>query len=226
MEWLRAQDLPCVIACQTYTAAAMGGHVDILKYIERTKPGCTQDWDQACFMAISYGHLEALQHLLAVHSVSITWHQNLQTVLMGWVQEAARSRHAPMVDFLVGEMTAMLRFEPACSSKDVQQFAINDTPEQTIPLPILLKLVEHGLLLGGRAQTRLRQYCNRYCTTKGLIRWYERKLAHPRNLQGSCKWSCSPRCSLLHAIASVPRDVVNQIYDHAGFGNVPFETFR
>ncbi|KAK9816185.1 hypothetical protein WJX74_009338 [Apatococcus lobatus] len=116
MKWLRAQDLPCMMACQTYTAAAIGGHVGMLKYIEMVEPECTRHWDHACLMAILHGRLEALQHLIATHSTSIAQLQSLEEMWIFWVQEAAKSGHAQIVDFLLAELGSILCSEPANDS--------------------------------------------------------------------------------------------------------------
>lgn len=225
MKWLRARSPPCKIACQTYTAAARGGHIDMLQYIERTEPVCTQDWEWAGTMAILHGRLSALQHLITTHRESPAIHPDLQRSWASWIQFAAQAGHNDIVEYLLdGDMTSMLKLAPASKGKRAQEWVLNDTPDRPISLPLLNKLAEHGLVLGRRALARLTEHRRRYCTAKGLVRWCERRLTQPRRLRGSCKWACSPRASLLYAVASLPKDVLDQVFDHAGLGPVPFET--
>ena len=214
--WLRFLNPPCEVGCETYTAAAIAGHVELLHYIAKNKPRATQDYRTALFRAAQYGHLEVLKALLKMHrrfipAYGLEWIQ--------WVNVSAQRKHAHIVDYLLKEVPANM---PGRQDMVAALYTINDCPTR-VSLPLLAKLADHGLQLQGTALKRLRLYRRRCCATRGLIRWCEKGLNRPSRLQNGCRWGCTPQKSLLYAIASLPGDVVDKVLDHAGFGDVPVE---
>ena len=199
----------------------------MLQYIERTDPNCTRDWEWAGTIAILHGRLPALRHLITTYRESLAQRPDLNRFWTFWVQSAAQAAHNDILDYLLHEdVTSMLKAAPTGSFAVIQPRPLNDTPDRPISLPLLNKLADHGLVLGGRALARLTEHRRRYCTAKGLVRWCEQRLTQPRRLRGSCKWACSPRASLLYAVASLPEDVLDQVFDYAGLGPVPFKTCK
>ena len=62
LKWLRAQDPPCPWDESTCTAAAAGGHLEVLKFLRSQEPPCP--WNMhTCTAAAEGGHLEVLKFL-------------------------------------------------------------------------------------------------------------------------------------------------------------------